>query len=155
MAYVIEINGEIVGHINYSEGLIEYGDKTVSAVVLGPIAIHEKYQNRGLGSKLIEYTLNLANNMNIPFVVVIGDEKYYHRFGFESASKYNIFLNGTNYDEECPFFMIKIFEGADFKNETGIFYNPGVFDVCQSDVDEFDKQFEFKEKLILDSQLGE
>lgn len=155
LAYVIECDGEIIGHINYSRGIIDYGDEKVDAAVLGPIAIHENYQNQGLGSRLIEYTLDLAKNHDIPFVFVVGDENYYQRFGFESASKYNIFLEGCDTSEECPFFMINILKETKLKNKLGIFHNPDVFEVNQSDVDEFDKRFEYKEKLVLDTQLKE
>jgi hypothetical protein len=51
--------------------------------------------------------------------------------------------------------MVIVFDKTKLKNKNGTFHNPDVFDVNQSDVDEFDKQFEFKEKLILDSQLKE
>lgn len=153
LAHVIEKDGKIVGHINYSYGFIGYDDEKTPAVVLGPISIHEDYQNQGLGTKLITCTLELAEKENIPFVFVVGDENYYPRFGFEMASKYNLYLEGTNPEEECPFFMIKIFDESELKNKKGIFHNPDVFDVDMDDVDEFDRQFEFKEKLILDSQL--
>ena len=155
LAYVIECSEQIVGHINYSLGIIDYGDEKVDAVVLGPISIHRKYQNPGFGSKLIGFTLDLARREGIPFVLVIGDENYYHRFGFESASKYNVFLDGTNTNEECLFFMIKIFDESSLKNKLGTFHNPCVFDVDESDVDEFDRQFEYREKLVLDTQLEE
>lgn len=155
LAYVIECSEQIVGHINYSLGIIDYGDEKVDAVVLGPISIHRNYQNPGFGSKLIGFTLDLARREGIPFVLVIGDENYYHRFGFESASKYNVFLDGTNTNEECLFFMIKIFDESSFKNKLGTFHNPCVFDVDESDVDEFDRQFEYREKLVLDTQLEE
>lgn len=154
LAYVMEIDGEIVGHINYSWGFMEYENESMPAAVLGPLSVDENHQNQGLGSKLIRYTLNLAERENIPFVFVIGDENYYHRFGFESASKYEIFLDGTDSDDECPFFMIKVFDENKLKNK-GIFHNPDVFNLNQCDVDEFDKNFEFKEKLVLESQLGE
>ena len=154
LAYVIESEGKIIGHINYSRGLIDYGDEKIDAVVLGPIAIHKDYQKRGLGSELIEYTLNLTKSKGIPFVFVIGDENYYHRFGFVSASGYNLYLDGTCASEECPFFMIKIFDESKIKDKKGIFFNPDVFNVNQDDVDEFDKQFEYKEKLVLEGQLG-
>ena len=155
LAYVIECSEQIVGHINYSLGIIDYGDEKVDAVVLGPISIHRNYQNPGFGSKLIGFTLDLARREGIPFVLVIGDENYYHRFGFESASKYNVFLDGTNTNEECLFFMIKIFDESSLKNKLGTFHNPCVFDVDESDVDEFDRQFEYREKLVLDTQLEE
>lgn len=154
LAYVMEIDGEIVGHINYSWGFMEYENESMPVAVLGPLSVDENHQNQGLGSKLIRYTLNLAERENIPFVFVIGDENYYHRFGFESASKYEIFLDGTDSDDECPFFMIKVFDENKLKNK-GIFHNPDVFNLNQCDVDEFDKNFEFKEKLVLESQLGE
>ena len=152
MAYVIECDGQIIGHINYSLGFIDYSGEKIDAVVLGPISIDESYQNQGFGSQLINFTLDLAKE-EFPFVFVIGDENYYRRFGFESASKYNLFLDGTDTNDECPFFMINLFDGSNLKDNVGIFHNPDVFDVNQEDVDKFDMQFEFKEKLILDTQL--
>ena len=151
LAYVIEDSGQIIGHISYSKGFIDIGDEKTDAVILGPVAIHKDYQKRGLGSELIEYTLNLAENEGVPYIFVVGDENYYHRFGFESASRYDLYLEGTDTSEECPFFMINIFDES--KLVKGIFHNPDVFNVDEKDVDEFDKQFEYKEKKVLDSQL--
>lgn len=170
LAYIIEENDEIIGHINYSNGRLNlykenrYGvDIKVSegsgkATVLGPIAIDSEYQSNGYGSKLIRHTLKLAEDMNIPFIFVIGDEEYYSRFGFESASKYNIYLEETDTEDENPFFMIKILNGNEntLKNldyDKGIFYNPEVFDVDEKMVEEFDENFEYKEKKVLEGQL--
>lgn len=153
LAYVIEDDGKIIGHISYSKGYIDYNSEKIDAVVLGPIAIDRGHQNQGLGSQLIQFTLKLAENNNIPFVFVIGDENYYHRFGFESASKYNLFLEHCDTVEECPFFMIKIFDESKLKNKEGIFHNPCVFNVNQENVDEFDENFEYREKLVLEGQL--
>lgn len=167
LAYVIEKDNEIIGHINYSKGRmnlykenrygvdIKVNDIDGEAIVLGPIAIDSRYQKQGYGSRLIRHTLRLAQEKNIPFVFVIGDENYYSRFGFESASKYNIFLEGTDSEEENPFFMIKIFENP-FKDEDydkGIFSNPKVFNVDENEVDEFDKGFDYKEKRVQEGQL--
>ncbi len=152
MAYVIERDNEIIGHINYSKGKIQYDGGIEDAVVLGPVAIDDNYQNQGLGTRLIEYTLKLTEDYG--HVFVIGDENFYSRFGFESASKYNIYLDGTDLNDENPFFMIKIFNKDAISNELGIFHNPDVFNVDENDVEEFDKQFEFKEKLVLEGQLG-
>lgn len=152
LAYVIENDGKIIGYINYSRGKVSFENRTEDAVVLGPVAIDKGCQNMGLGTKLIEYTLDLASDY--PYVFVIGDENYYSRFGFKSASKYGIYMDGTDTDEENPFFMIKIFDEGSLSDEFGVFYNPDVFEVTQSDVDEFDRDFEYKEKLVLEGQLG-
>lgn len=153
LAYVIEKDKKIIGHINYSRGMIDYGDDKTEAVVLGPVAVDESHQNQGYGSKLIEYTLKKAEDIGIPFVLVIGDENYYHRFGFKCASEYKLWLEGTDENEECPFFMIKVFDKSTLRNAKGIFHNPDVFDVSAEDVDEFDRKFEFKEKLVQEGQL--
>lgn len=151
LAYVIEENGEIVGHINYSKGFIDTENEKTDAVVLGPIAIRKDHQNKGLGSRLIEYTLSLAEKEAIPYILVVGDENYYHRFGFISASKYDLYLEGTDTTQDCPFFMIRIFDES--KVMKGTFHNPDVFNVTQEDADEFDRKFEYKEKKVLDTQL--
>ncbi|MBE6511183.1 MAG: N-acetyltransferase [Methanobrevibacter millerae] len=154
LAFVIEKDKRIIGHINYSIGKITFDDgRCEDGVVLGPVSIDKNYQNNGYGSELIKYSLKIAEKKNIPFIFVIGDENYYHRFGFESASKYNLFLNGTDMEDECPFFMIKIIDREKISNEKGIFTNPEVFDVDEKDLDEFDKKFEFKEKKIIEGQL--
>lgn len=153
LAYVIEDDGKIIGHINYSRGMLECENQTRDAVVLGPVAIHEDYQNRGLGTELIEYTLDLARDY--PFVFVIGDEKYYKRFGFESASKYGIYLDGTDLKAENPFFMIRVSDESEIPEKTSIFRNPEVFIVDEDDADEFDRKFEYKQKMVLEGQLGD
>ena len=153
-AHVIEKDNEIIGYVCYSIGKIHTNNNITDAVVLGPIAVDERYQNKGLGSRLIEYTLNLAKESKIPFVFVIGDENYYSRFGFQSASRYNVFLDGTDLNGENPFFMIRIFDVNAISFKNAIFKNPDAFNVDEEDVDEFDRRFEYKKKLVQDGQLG-
>ncbi|WP_406534936.1 GNAT family N-acetyltransferase [Methanobrevibacter sp.] len=154
LAYVIEKDDMIIGQINYSKGKLKYENANqCDAVVLGPVSIDKNYQNMGYGSRLIRYTLDLIEKSDIGYVFVVGDENYYGRFGFESASKYNIFLDGTDTREENPFFMIKVFDTNKINLKNAIFSNPDVFNVDEKDVDEFDKKFEFKEKRVLDTQL--
>ena len=144
LAFVIEKDNKIIAHINYSKGKLEYKNGKISeAIILGPISVDKIFQNQGYGSKLIEHTLELIKKEDIPYVFVVGDENYYHRFGFESASKYNIYLNGTDTDEECEFFMILPLDKQILGQELAIFHNPDVFDVDENDVDEFDKRFEY------------
>ena len=54
--------------------------------------------------------------------------------------------------------MIKILDEKentqnDLDYDKGIFHNPEVFDVDEKYVDEFDKNFEYKEKKVLEGQL--
>ena len=56
--------------------------------------------------------------------------------------------------EECPFFMIKIFNKEKITLNQAIFSNPDVFNVDEKDVDEFDKKFEHKQKKVQEGQLN-
>lgn len=154
LAYVIEKDNEIIGHINYSEGKLNFKNGKCSiAPILGPISIAKSYQSKGYGSQLIEYTLNMIEDKNIDYVFVVGDENYYKRFGFERASKYNFHLEGTDINDECPFFMIRIFNKKCITLDEAIFSNPDVFNVDERDVDEFDKKFEYRQKKVQEGQL--
>ncbi|MCR5027286.1 MAG: N-acetyltransferase [Methanobrevibacter sp.] len=153
LAYVIEKDEKIIAHINYSKGEITFdNEKSKNAIVLGPVSVDKNCQNQGYGTELINYTLDLISETDIDYIFVVGDENYYSRFGFESASAYNLFLEGTDTDEENPFFMIKIFND-EINLKKGIFSNPDVFNVNQKDVDEFDKKFQYKEKITHENQL--
>ncbi|MDA9764457.1 MAG: N-acetyltransferase [Opitutales bacterium] len=48
---------------------------------LAPLAVHPDFQNKGLGSELIEQTL-LESPISDEPVFVLGDPNYYERFGF-------------------------------------------------------------------------
>ena len=55
---------------------------TVQALLLGPIAVSERLQGGGLGSKLIRMSLNKAAALGHKAVILVGDAPYYERFGF-------------------------------------------------------------------------
>ncbi|WP_448203540.1 GNAT family N-acetyltransferase [Azospirillum sp. sgz302134] len=54
----------------------------VPALLLGPIAVSERFQGGGLGSKLIRMSLNKAAALGHRAVILVGDAPYYARFGF-------------------------------------------------------------------------
>lgn len=51
--------------------------------------------------------------------------------------------------------MIKIFENNfnDKKYAPRIFSNPKVFDINEVEIDEFDKNFDYREKKVIEGQL--
>lgn len=55
------------------------------ALLLGPVAVHPTRQGEGLGGLLIGETLTRARDLGWPAVLLVGDEPYYSRFGFERA----------------------------------------------------------------------
>lgn len=69
----------VVGTIRYWPILI--GGKT-EAILLGPIAVEDRLQGSGLGSKLIRMSLAKAAELGHRAVILVGDAPYYQRFGF-------------------------------------------------------------------------
>lgn len=151
--YVLEEDGRIIGHVACSRnGIYDENGKVEDVVTLGPVSIHPDYQKCGYGTKLIEHTLNKAEEINIPYIFVVGDEEYYHRFGFENAGKYGIVFNDIR--EDSPFFMVKVFDKERIGNLHGVYKENEIFNVDQSELDEFDKRFPPKTKEKREGQLN-
>lgn len=69
----------IVGHIAFSE----VGPDTERGwFALGPVSVEPSLQGRGVGSQLIEAGLHLLRERGATGCVLLGDPRYYGRFGF-------------------------------------------------------------------------
>ena len=152
--YVLTIDDEIIGSIVYSLGTLKYDDgKTKKILTFGPVSIHPKYQHMGYGEKLINYTMNKAYKLGYNEIVITGNPEYYKKYGFESASKYNIFYEGLDRNEDFPFFMIKIFDKDKFVIRSSEYSDPECFNINEELLKEFDKKFPYKEIVKKDTWL--
>ncbi|WP_083100894.1 GNAT family N-acetyltransferase [Pseudophaeobacter leonis] len=61
-------------------------DHRVTALLLGPVAVHPTHQGEGLGGSLIRDSLAKAAENGWHRVMLVGDAPYYKRFGFERLS---------------------------------------------------------------------
>ncbi|HEY7661382.1 MAG TPA: N-acetyltransferase [Actinomycetota bacterium] len=85
-ALVAELDGEIVGHAQFSRAWV--GESSVA--LLGPIGVHPDHQRRGVGSRLVRAGLHEAGVRGEPAVILLGDPAYYGRFGFVAASTFGL-----------------------------------------------------------------
>lgn len=90
LALVGEYKGEIIGHIMLTKFYINSRDGEKEILLLAPISVKKEFRNKGIGSSLIEEGFKRAKEMGYKAVLLVGDPKYYHRFGFISSSKYKI-----------------------------------------------------------------
>lgn len=150
---VAELNGEIVGNIMYSKCHIVDGEKSKEFVTFGPLGVLPKYQGMGVGSALIEKSLEIAKTMDIKAIFITGNPNYYHRFGFVSASKYDIHLDGIPLDDVADFFMVKILEDNALQGVKGICKIDDCYYINPQELEEFDKLFPPKVKEKRDTQL--
>jgi predicted N-acetyltransferase YhbS len=65
-----------------------------AGLMLGPLTVDPAFENRGIGSVLIERALEAARKAGHELVFLVGDEPYYGRFGFKQAPKGQLTMPG-------------------------------------------------------------
>ena len=83
-------NEKVVGHILFSPVTIEGNNDAVMGMGLAPIAVLPEFQQKGVGSRLVNRGIEELRKTACPFIIVLGHPDYYPRFGFEPASRYGI-----------------------------------------------------------------
>lgn len=152
--YVIEKDGKIIANIAYAKGILKINDLERKEILLfGPVSVLPEYQKQGYGEKIIRFTMKKAEELGYNEIVITGNPEYYKKYGFESASKYNIFYEGMDKNEEFPFFMIYIFNKEKFNITEGIYSDPKCYNVDEKELEKFDKKFPFKKKERREGQL--
>lgn len=140
--FVAEVDKTIVGHIIYSDAYIETDDKLrkIDVVCFGPLTVKPEYQNQGIGSKLMVYSIEEAKKQGYGAILFYGHPNYYPRFGFVTADKYNITTDkGENYD---AFMAMELIPGY-LDNVKGRLILAEIFDEMKfkNQIIEFDKRF--------------
>lgn len=143
--YVAVDGGRIVGNIVYSR-MYRDGELAGDMIAFGPVSVLPDMQGRGIGKRLISETLTRAKALGFGAVMITGDPDYYHKFGFEPASRYGLSLPGMSPQEDAPFFMVKeLCEGV-LKERGGVYAFAPCFDVSETELQEFEKTFPPKTK---------
>jgi predicted N-acetyltransferase YhbS len=147
--FVAIYNNQIVGNIVYAETKVKSNDKEYTVLTFGPVSVLPEYQKKGIGSKLINYTIGLAKEMGYKAIIIYGDPNYYKKYGFTASKEYGI----TNKDKKYPAALLVLELYPNALNEVnGIFDEGEVYKIDETEFEEFDKGFDKKEKIITKSQ---
>ncbi len=92
--------GEVVGHVLGTRADVD----AVPVLALGPLAVRPDRQGRGIGTALVHALLGAADVLDEPLVALLGDPRYYGRFGFRLAAEYGI---TPPVDEWVPHFQVR------------------------------------------------
>lgn len=79
---VAELEGAIIGHVAASP--VSVSDGTPHWYWLGPVSVAPGHQRQGVGSQLIGRLLDDLRQLGAAGCVVLGDPRYYGRFGFRA-----------------------------------------------------------------------
>ena len=148
--FVTEKEGQIVGQIVYSRGRLKYTQGAEKEVVsFGPVSVLPMFQKQGIGSALITHTINLAREMGFPAICIYGDPRYYSRFGFRCAEKYEI---KTADGKFAVALQVLELQGNALANMPGRFIESAAFEVDENEFAQYDAAFPLREKAETDSQ---
>lgn len=141
---VVIYDTKIVGHIISSKArVIDNKNNEHELLCVGPFAISPKIQKMGIGTQLLSHSISTAKEMSYNGMVLFGDPNYYHRFGFDDASKFGITTkDGLNF----PQFMALELQENGLNEIEGKFFDDKAFHVEETDFLEFEKKFPVKEK---------
>ena len=120
VSLVAVLDEKVVGHIFFSSVTVETELGLIKGVGLAPMAVVPGHQREGVGSKLVTEGLKKIRKKGYPFVVVLGHETYYPRFGFRPASEYGLKCQWEGVPDEV--FMAIIYDKDRMKSVSGTFY---------------------------------
>lgn len=84
LSLVAEEDGQVVGHILFSDLPTVTPGGMVPALALAPMAVIPSHQRRGIGSMLVREGLLACRDAGHRVVVVLGHPEFYPRFGFSA-----------------------------------------------------------------------
>jgi predicted N-acetyltransferase YhbS len=81
LAFVATERGRVVGTVRLWHVAAGRGRP---ALLLGPLAVHPDWRNRGIGALLTQHAVGEAKRLGHGAVLLVGDAPYYGRFGFSA-----------------------------------------------------------------------
>jgi len=152
LSFVACAGDTVIGNIVYSRAKVVSTDNQAFEVLcMGPFAVAPSFQKKGVGARLIQYSIEKAKGSGFKAVVIYGDPDYYRRFGFVRAAEHGITTSsGESFD---AFMALELFAGA-LDGVRGRFYADPVFEKTSGKAFEaFEKEFPHKEKHVTDTQF--
>ncbi len=121
LALIALVAEEIVGYILFTK--IRLKGFPGEGLALAPLCVLPLMQNKGVGSKLVQFALKMCERMKFAFVTVIGDPDYYSRFGFRPGLEYGIIFPFDVPSKYCM--VLPLITGTDI--QSGLLVFPDAF----------------------------
>lgn len=152
--FVMEKDGRIIGQNMFMKAVVSADDgRKIPILTMGPIGIAPEFKRKGYGKALLDYSLEKAENMGFGAIMFEGNIDFYGKSGFTYASSFGIRYHGLPEGEDASFFLCRELIPGYLDGITGEYATPEGYMVSPEDVEEFDKEFEPKEKLRLPGQI--
>ena len=152
--FVMEQDGRLIGQNMFMRTIIEADDgRVIDVLTMGPICITPELKRQGYGKALLDYSLEKAAELGFGAVLFEGNIDFYGKSGFDYAGKFGIRYHDLPEDADSSFFLCKELVTGFLDGITGVYQTPRGYYVSDEEVDEFDRDFPYKEKLKLPGQI--
>ena len=152
--FVMEQGGRIIGQNMFMRAVINADDgRKIPIMTMGPICICNELKRQGYGKILLDFSLEQAAAMGCGAVCFEGNIDFYGKSGFTYAREFGIRYHGLPQGADDSFFLCKELREGYLVGVSGEYATPQGYFVDEMAVEEFDKQFPTKEKLVLPGQL--
>jgi len=153
--FVMEKDGRLIGQNVFARTIIKADSgENIDVLTMGPISILPDLKRRGYGKKLLDYCLERAAEMGFGAVLIEGNIGFYGKSGFDYASRFGIRYHDLPEDADSSFFLCRELSPGYLEGITGVYQTPAVYYVGEAEVENFDRSFPEKEKLVLPGQLN-
>lgn len=106
LSFTARIDTLLVGSVRLTP--IRIG--AAKALLLGPLTVEPPFRERGIGQALIERALDEAKRQGHRLVVLVGDEPYYGKCGFQRIAKGQVAMPGPA--DPARLLVCELVEGA-------------------------------------------
>lgn len=143
-SFVAEYQKKIIGNIFYAKShVINELDQKMDTLTFGPVSVLPAYQRKGVGTALIQHTVELARQKNYPAIIIYGSPTNYCKHGFKNCKDFSI----TTKEGRNPYSMLVLeLQKGVFQEHTWKYYDSEVYNINDAEVDEYDQKFPPKVK---------
>jgi predicted N-acetyltransferase YhbS len=90
LSFVAWAQGEAVGCVRIWPIMVGQAP----AILLGPFAVDDAWRSQGLGGALVEHACEAAQAQGRELVLLVGDEPFFRKYGFQAAPAGQIVMPG-------------------------------------------------------------
>ena len=147
-------DGKIIGQNVFVKTVIRADDgRSIPIMTMGPVCVANELKRQGYGKMLLDYSLAKAAEAGCGALCFEGNIDFYGKSGFSFAENFGIRYHGLPEGADASFFLCRELIDGYLDGITGEYATPYAYLIDETEAEEFDKSFPYKEKLKLPGQI--
>ena len=147
-------DGKIIGQNVFVKTVIRADDgRNIPIMTMGPVCVANELKRQGYGKMLLDYSLAKAAEAGCGALCFEGNIDFYGKSGFSFAENFGIRYHGLPEGADASFFLCRELIDGYLDGITGEYATPYAYLIDETEAEDFDKSFPYKEKLKLPGQI--